>query len=125
MTPSPPHSGHAPLELALNSDASALCALANALRMWSRIPVYVAVLDRRDPRGKLWSTTTVSGCCATRHPWMSELFPDPATPVTTVSTPSGTFTVTFFRLCSLAFFTVRESLLSRTPGFSDWRRCRN
>ena len=31
---------------------------------------------------------------------ISELLPDPATPAITVSTPSGSFAVTFFRLCS-------------------------
>ncbi len=40
-----------------------------------------------------WSTETTSSRTGT-DPWISELLPDPATPVTTVRTPSGTSTST-------------------------------
>src|SRR5678815_5425207 len=98
MTPAPLQLGHAPSELALNSAGFTPLAFANALRIGSRSPVYVAGLLRRDPLIAAWSTDTTP----TRpdsEPWISELLPDPATPVTTTSTPSGMSTLTFFRLC--------------------------
>jgi hypothetical protein len=39
----------------------------------------------------VWSTATTPSRPDT-EPWISELFPDPATPVTTTSTPRGTST---------------------------------
>ena len=52
--------GQAPSELALNRAAFTLLALANAVRIGSSRPVYVAGLLRRDPRIADWSTTTTS-----------------------------------------------------------------
>ena len=49
MTPAPLQLGHAPSELALNRAGLTPLALANALRMGSSSPVYVAGLLRRDP----------------------------------------------------------------------------
>ena len=47
---------------------------------------------RREPRIGVWSTDTTPAP-AEIDPWMSELLPEPATPVTTTSTPSGMSTV--------------------------------
>src|SRR4051795_10100478 len=88
MTPAPLQAGQAPSELELNSAGLTPFSLPNALRMGSRSPVYVAGLLRRDPRIAPWSTTTTPSRPAT-DPWISELFPEPATPVTTHSSPSG------------------------------------
>src|SRR5919112_2804660 len=97
MTPAPLQAGQAPSEFALNRAGFTPLALANALRIGSSRPVYVAGLERREPRIGDWSTdTTPSG--AGTEPWMSELFPEPATPVTTQSTPSGMSTSTSRRL---------------------------
>ena len=90
--------GQAPSELALNSDAETPLALAKAVRIGSSRPVYVAGLERRDPRIADWSTTSTPSRPAS-EPCTSEDFPDPATPVTTVSTPVGTSTSTSLRLC--------------------------
>src|SRR6187455_3640245 len=97
MTPAPLQAGQAPSELALNSAGFTPLALANALRIGSSRPVYVAGLLRRDPRIAPWSITTTPSRPAT-EPWISELLPEPATPVTTTSTPSGTSTETSCRL---------------------------
>src|SRR5690349_18192048 len=138
----PLHSGQAPAELAENSAGFTPLDLANALRMGSSTPVYVAGFDRRDPRIADWSRmltsprSLASGCWmsrsagrpsredagfatpwigvatsedaawpdgssiwrqrvrrqrpAGRWPWMSELLPEPATPVMATSTPVGT-----------------------------------
>jgi hypothetical protein len=59
--------------------------------------VYVAGLLRREPRIAVWSTVTTPSRPDT-DPWMSELLPEPATPVTTTSTPSGMSTSTSCRL---------------------------
>ena len=50
-----------------------------------------------------WSITVTDGSVRGRQPWISELLPEPATPVTATSTPSGTSTETSLRLCSWAF----------------------
>ena len=55
MTPAPLQAGHAPSELALNRDGFTPLALANALRIGSSRPVYVAGLLRREPRIAAWS----------------------------------------------------------------------
>src|SRR5579871_1802059 len=118
MTPTPLQFGQAPSELALNSAGLTPLAFANAVRMGSSSPVYVAGLLRREPRMAPWSTETTPAFFGT-EPWMSELLPDPATPVTTHSTPSGTSTLTSWRLCVVAW---RISSLpdgSRTVFFSD------
>src|ERR671920_40180 len=101
MTPAPLQFGQAPSELALNSAGLTPLALAKALRIGSRRPVYVAGLLRREPRIGAWSTETTPSRPDT-EPWIRELLPDPATPVTTTSTPSGMSTSTPCRLCVLA-----------------------
>src|ERR687889_752844 len=98
MTPAPLHVGHAPSELELNSAGFTPFAFANALRIGSSRPVYVAGLLRREPRIAPWSITTTPSRPET-EPWISELLPDPATPVTTHNTPSGMSTSTSWRLC--------------------------
>src|ERR671911_602569 len=101
MTPAPLQVGQAPSEFELNSAGFTPFAMANALRIGSSRPVYVAGLLRREPRIAPWSMTTTPSRPAT-EPWISELLPEPATPVTTQSTPSGTSTSTFCRLWSVA-----------------------
>src|SRR6187399_3153377 len=97
MTPAPLQVGQAPSELELNSAGFTPLAFANALRIGSSRPVYVAGLLRRDPLMAPWSITTTPSRPST-EPWISELFPEPATPVTTHSTPSGMSTSTPWRL---------------------------
>src|SRR5215471_5282195 len=97
MTPAPLHLGQAPSELALNSAGFTPLAFANALRIGSSSPVYVAGLLRREPRIAPWSTDITPSRPDT-EPSISELFPDPATPVTTTSTPSGMSTSTRCRV---------------------------
>src|SRR5687768_15413997 len=104
MTPAPLHVGQAPSELELKSDGFTPLAFANALRIGSSSPVYVAGLLRREPRIAPWSTTTTPSRPAT-EPWISELLPEPATPVTTQSTPSGMSTSTSWRLFAEALRT--------------------
>src|SRR5215470_10001991 len=98
MTPAPLQVGQAPSEFGLNRAGLTPFSLANALRIGSSSPVYVAGLLRREPRIGVWSTATTPSRGDT-EPWISELLPDPATPVTTTRTPSGMSTSTFFRLC--------------------------
>src|SRR6201997_4398250 len=100
MTPAPLQVGHAPSELALNNAGLTPLALANALRIGSRRPVYVAGLLRRDPRIATWSIETTPASVGIDP--TSELLPEPATPVTTTSTPSGMSTSTSRRLWVLA-----------------------
>src|ERR687893_2599879 len=101
MTPAPLQAGQAPSELELNSAGFTPLALANALRIGSSSLVYVAGLLRREPLIAAWSITTTPSRPAT-EPWISELLPDPATPVTTTSTPSGMSTSTSCRLLVVA-----------------------
>src|SRR5918993_1905620 len=108
MTPAPLQLGQAPSELALNRAGFTPFAFANALRIGSRRPVYVAGLLRREPLVAPWSTDTTPSRPDT-EPRISELLPDPATPVTTTSTPSGMSTSTSCRLC------VRAPRTSSTP----------
>src|ERR671918_1971271 len=118
MTPAPLQLGHAPSELALNSAGFTALALANALRIGSSSPVYVAGLLRREPRIAVWSTETTPSRPDT-EPSISELFPDPATPVTTTSTPSGMSTSTSCRLFVAAPRISSLPLGARTDGLSD------
>src|SRR5450432_113770 len=118
MTPAPLQLGHAPSELALNNAGFTPLALANALRIGSSSPVYVAGLLRRDPLIAAWSTETTLSRPDT-EPSMSELFPDPATPVTTTSTPSGISTSTSCRLLRLAPRTAIAPDDVRTDAFND------
>src|SRR5689334_14081333 len=75
-------------------------AFANAFRMGSSNPVYVAGLLCREPRIALWSIDTTPALVGIDP--MSELFPEPATPVTTTSTPSGMSTLSLRRLLAVA-----------------------
>src|SRR4051812_3057183 len=97
ITPAPLQVGQAPSELELKRAGLTPLALAKALRMGSSSPVYVAGLLLREPLIAPWSITITSSRPAS-EPWMSELLPDPATPVTTVIVPSGTSTSTSRRL---------------------------
>src|SRR3954470_8452777 len=101
MTPAPLQVGQAPSELGLNSAGFTPLAFANALRIGSSNPVYVAGLLRREPRIGVWSIDTTPSLAGI-DPCTSELFPEPATPVITQSTPSGMSTSTSRRLCSVA-----------------------
>src|SRR5919198_1147416 len=101
MTPAPLQVGQAPSELAENSAGLTPLALANALRIGSSRPVYVAGLLRREPRIALWSIDTTPAPAGI-EPCTSELLPEPATPVTTTSTPSGKSTSTSRRLWAVA-----------------------
>src|SRR5680860_754136 len=108
MTPAPLQLGHAPSELELNSAGFTPLAFANALRIGSSRPVYVAGLLRREPRIAPWSITTTPSRPET-EPLISELLPEPATPVTTQSTPRGMSTSTSWRLF------VEAPRISRVP----------
>ncbi len=125
MTPWPPHAGQAPSELELKREAFTPFALAKAARMVSSRPVKVAGLDRRDPRIGDWSTRTTPSR-ALRDPWMSEDFPDPATPVTATRTPVGMSTDTSLRLfvvaCLMARWPVGVRTVSRSLGGRSRRR---
>src|SRR6266545_2685833 len=118
MTPAPLQVGQAPSELALNRAGLTPLAFANALRIGSSSPVYVAGLLRREPRIAPWSTDTTPSRPDT-EPWISELLPDPATPVTTTSTPSGMSTSTSCRLWVLAPRTSSVPDGLRTDGFRE------
>ena len=125
MTPAPLQWGQAPSELALNSAGFTPLALANALRIGSSSPVYVAGLLRREPLIAAWSTDTTPSRPDT-EPWISELLPEPATPVTTASTPSGMSTSTSCRLLVFAPRTSSAPCGVRTDGLrvarsSRWR----
>src|SRR5690242_5669828 len=69
ITPAPLQVSHAPSELELNSDAFTSLAFANALRIGSSTPVYVAGLLRREPLMAPWSMTTTPSRPAS-EPWM-------------------------------------------------------
>src|ERR1017187_9823946 len=79
MTPAPLQLAHAPSELALNSAGFTPLALANAVRIGSSSPVYVAGLLRRDPRIAPWSIETTPAPAGI-DPCTSELLPEPARP---------------------------------------------
>src|ERR687896_1582748 len=120
MTPAPLQVGQAPSELALNRAGFTPLAFANALRIGSSSPVYVAGLLRREPRIALWSIDTTPAPAGI-DPCTSELLPDPATPVTTHSTPSGMSTSTFCRLWVVALRISSLPVGVRTVGLSDAR----
>src|SRR6187431_3397959 len=101
MTPAPLQVGQAPSELELNRAGLTPLALANALRIGSSSPVYVAGLLRRDPLIAPWSIDTTPASAGI-EPCTSELLPDPATPVMTTRTPSGMSTSTPRRLLAVA-----------------------
>ena len=125
MTPAPLQFSQAPSELELNSAGLTPLAFANALRIGSSSPVYVAGLLRREPLIAPWSITTTPSRPST-EPWISELLPEPATPVITQSTPSGRSTSTSCRLCFEAPRISIESDDERTDSLrvarsSRWR----
>src|SRR3954449_6005211 len=76
MTPAPLQFGQAPSELALNSAGLTRLAFANALRIGSSSPVYVAGLLRRDPRIPPSPIDTPPSRRAS-GPAPRELFPEP------------------------------------------------
>src|ERR1700712_5175302 len=115
MTPAPLQAGHAPSELALNRAGLTPLTLAKALRIGSSRPVYVAGLLRREPLIGVWSTDTIPSRPAT-DPRISELLPEPATPVSTTSTPSGMSTSTSRRLLAAAPRIASAPVGLRTPG---------
>src|SRR5919202_587287 len=117
MTPAPLQFGHAPSELELNSAGFTPLAFAKALRIGSSRPVYVAGLLRREPLIAPWSMVTTPSRGET-EPLIRELFPEPATPVTTTSTPSGMSTSTSRRLCVLARRTASTPDGVRTDSLS-------
>ena len=82
MTPAPLQVGQAPSEFELKSAGFTPLALANAVRIGSSSPVYVAGLLRREPRIAPWSIDTTPAPAGI-DPWTRELLPEPATPVTT------------------------------------------
>src|ERR687884_2051832 len=120
MTPLPSQVGQAPSEFALNRESLTPFAFANALRIGSSSPVYVAGLLRREPRIGVWSIDTTPAPFGT-EPWISELLPDPATPVTTHSTPRGMSTLTSRRLCKLASRIFNQPLGLRVSDFNAAR----
>src|ERR1700710_428462 len=101
MTPAPLQFGQAPSELALNSAGFTPLLFAKALRIGSSSPVYVAGLLRREPRVGGWAAGRTPPSPGTAPP-PSELFPEPATPVSTTSTASGMSTSTSWRLWVVA-----------------------
>src|SRR2546423_13080182 len=88
MTPAPLQLGQAPSELALNSAGFTPLAFANAVRIGSSSPLYVAGLLRREPRIAPWSIDTTPAP-AGLAPCTRELLPEPATPGVTRSSPRG------------------------------------
>src|SRR5471032_832840 len=120
MTPAPLHVGQAPSELALKSAGLTPFAFANALRIGSSSPVYVAGLLRREPRIGVWSTDTTPSR-PDSEARISELLPEPATPVTTTSTPSGMSTSTSCRLWELAPRTSNTPEGVRSDDFDEAR----
>lgn len=117
----PPQLAQAPSELALNRAGLTPLALANAQRTGSSSPVQVAGLLRRDPRIGAWSTVTTPSRPDT-EPAISDLLPEPATPVMTVSTPSGMSTSMPRRLRRLASQISMTPRAAGRPGSRDGGR---
>src|SRR3989344_3895585 len=101
LYPSPLHSGHAPEELKLNMLGETSFSLAKSFLISSKIPMYVAGLERDDLPTPDWSISIVSFSLQ-KTSTINELLPDPATPVTQTNMPFGTSTDTFFKLWVLA-----------------------
>ena len=99
--PLPLQVGQAPSEFEENRAGLTPLAFANAVRIGSSSPVYVAGLLRREPWIAPWSIDTTPAPAGI-DPWTSDDLPDPATPVTTQSTPRGMSTSTSCRLCEFA-----------------------
>src|SRR5207237_3740485 len=119
--PRPLQFGQAPSEFALNRAGLTPFAFANAVRIASRMPVYVAGFERREPLIAAWSMTVTDGSVRGKQPWISELLPEPATPVTATSTPSGTSTETSWRLWSRALRIGIEPPDTRGSAFNSGR----
>src|SRR5438445_1998314 len=88
MTPAPLQLGQAPSELALNSAGFTPLAFANALRIGSSSPVYVAgflVARRGTAPGRIAPQPPPAGM----DPAPTSPLPGPATPGTRRSTPTG------------------------------------
>ena len=146
MMPSPEHASQRPpftLKLKrpfLYPRALASFVIANRSRIWSNTPVYVAGFERGvRPIGD-WSIAMILSSCSI--PWIflcfpalilarfrslasclyrmlftRELLPEPETPVTQVITPSGIWTLIFFRLFSCAPITFKNPVgFRRTSG---------
>ncbi len=120
MTPRPSQVPQAPFELKLKKPASAPVSRAKIFRTVSMIPRYVAGVDRPEIPIDDWSTTTASSWPAVNSA-TRVLFPDPATPVTAVSTPAGNRTVTSRRLCRSAPLTHRSPTGRRTSPLTAVR----
>src|SRR5438477_11514223 len=118
MTPAPLQLGQAPSELALNSAGLTPLAFANALRIGSSSPLYVAGLLRREPRIAPWSIDTTPAPAGI-HPCTSVLLPEPETPVNTVSRRFGSATLTSWRLFSRAPCTRITAWRSATCSAGD------
>src|SRR5258706_15486021 len=88
MTPAPLQVGQAPSELALNRAGFTPLAFANAVRIGSSSPVYVAGLLRREPRIAPWSIDTTPAPAAS-DPSTRDFLSEPATAGTTPTTPHG------------------------------------
>lgn len=121
--PAPLQVSQAPSELALNNAGFTPWALAKTLRIGSSSPVYVPGLLRRDPMIEDWSIDTTSGRSSS-SPWISELLPEPATPVTATNTPFGMSTSISRRLLVLAPLIAKTPSDGRTCAFSDARWAR-
>src|SRR3712207_9184706 len=109
MTPAPLQLGQAPSELALNSAGFTPLAFANALRIGSSSPVYVAGLLRLEPRIARWSIDTTPVPAGT-DPRKGEQLSGPARSGTTTRSPTGMATSTYRRLGAVA------PRVSRRPG---------
>ena len=114
----------APSELALNRAGFTPLAFANAVRIGSSSPVYVAGLLRREPLIAPWSMDDDARPGSAIEPSIRELLPDPATPVSTTRAPSGMSTSTSWRLFVLAPRTSRWPDGVRTDGFTVTRSSR-
>jgi hypothetical protein len=77
-------------------------------------------LLRREPLIGAWSIDTTPASLGI-EPWISELLPDPATPVATHSTPRGMSTLTSRRLCWVALRISRVPPGGRVFGLSEAR----
>ncbi|CAO0837939.1 hypothetical protein SMICM17S_04068 [Streptomyces microflavus] len=125
ITPRPEQPGQAPAELKLNSPASTPFSRAKTLRMVSSAPMYEAGVEREEAVIALWSTTTACGWAAVNTSETSVDLPEPATPVTTVSTPVGNDTSSPLRLCRSAPRTGRRPVGERNSPLSGVRRRRH
>lgn len=78
-------------------------------------------MERDEAVIALWSITTASGYAAVNTRETRVDFPDPATPVTAVSTPAGNDTSRPLRLCRSAPYTGSRPVGERTVSLSGVR----